>query len=181
KFVPRGTENDFYRVIAHEDGTQITFTPSLGTLSQITLNRGEVREFSSKLDFVVEATKPVLVGQFMAGAGATGGGIFSSNGDPAFLLNIATSQYVSEYIVYVPAGFKSNFLNITAPAGAQITLDGQAIGGSGTAIGTTNWRVFKPAVSGGIHRVVADQPVGLSVYGYDSSVSYAYPGGIALD
>lgn len=180
KFAPRGSENDVYRLIAQEDGTQVTFTPPLGSMTQITLNRGQVREFASKVDFVVEASKPVLLGQFMTGA-STVGGVFSSKGDPAFLLNIATSQYESEYIVYVPAGFGSNYLNITAPAGAVIRLDGQVVAGSGAAIGTTNWRVFKPSVSGGIHRVVADRPVGLSVYGYDSSVSYAYPGGIALD
>jgi hypothetical protein len=32
----------------------------------------------------------------------------------------------------------------------------------------------------GVHRLTADQPVGLVVYGFDAYVSYGYPGGTDL-
>jgi hypothetical protein len=32
----------------------------------------------------------------------------------------------------------------------------------------------------GVHRLQADQPVGLVVYGFDAYVSYGYPGGTDL-
>lgn len=184
KFAPRGTEVDVYRLIASEDGTQVTLTPPVGNLSQITLHRGQVREFSTSQSFVVDASAPVLLAQFMVGAGAPGTctGLFcSGTGDPAFLLNVATSQYQNEYIVYVPSGFNRSHLSITAEAGTQVQLDGQALGAAQLTVGTTGWQVFQPQVAAGIHRVVADRPVGLSVYGYSPYVSYAYPGGIALD
>jgi hypothetical protein len=44
------------------------------------------------------------------------------------------------------------------------------------------WAIYRPAVTGGVsHRVTSTQPVGLSAYGYDCDVSYAYPGGLNLE
>ena len=33
----------------------------------------------------------------------------------------------------------------------------------------------------GVHRIDADAPVGVSVYGFDRFISYAYPAGLDLD
>lgn len=62
---PRGIESDYWRIVAAEDGTTVTFAPS-DVQNSRTLARGEWFEFASRRDFVVTADKPVLVGQVLA-------------------------------------------------------------------------------------------------------------------
>jgi hypothetical protein len=185
KFAPRDQEVDVYRLIASQDGTQVTFTPAAGGSSQATLDRGQVHEFSTADHFLVEATAPVMLGQFMVGASDDGvcSGLFCSNapGDPAFLLNVPTRQYRRDYIVLIPSGFGENFLSVTAPTDASVTLDGQAVSAAASTVSGTNWEVYQVPVGAGVHRVEADEPVGLTAHGYDQYVSYAYPGGLSLE
>jgi hypothetical protein len=185
KFAPRDQEVDVYRLVASQDATQVTFSPAVDGTSQTTLDRGEVYEFSTAQHFLVEATHPVLLGQFMVGASDDGvcSGFLCTNalGDPAFLLNVSTRQYREDYIVFIPTGFGDNYLSVTAPTGATVELDGQAVTVAPSAIGGTNWQVYQVPVSAGVHRVEATQPVGLTAHGYDQYVSYAYPGGLSLE
>ncbi len=185
KFKPRGHEVDVYRLLAAQDNTQVNFHPAVDGHAQTTLNRGQVFQFSSADNFQVQANAPILLGQFMVGASDDGvcSSLFCSNalGDPAFLLNVATRQYRQDYIVLIPTGFASNFLNITAPSGTSVQLDGQPVGASPSTIAGTNWQVYTATVGEGVHRVQASAPVGLTAYGYDRYVSYAYPGGLSLE
>jgi hypothetical protein len=185
KFAPRDAESDIYRLIASQDATQVTFTPAVDGTTQTTLDRGQVYEFATPQHFLVEATQPILLGQFMVGASDDGvcSGFFcaSALGDPAFLLNVSTRQYRQDYIVFIPNGFGDNYLSVTAPTGASVEVDGQAVTVSPSAISGTSWEVFQVPVSGGVHRVEASAPVGLTAHGYDQYVSYAYPGGLSLE
>jgi hypothetical protein len=42
------------------------------------------------------------------------------------------------------------------------------------------WQVERGVQDDGVHRVTSSAPVGVSVYGFDSFKSYAYPGGLRL-
>lgn len=185
KFAPRGTESDIYRILASEDATLVQFTPPVDGTTQTTLNRGQVFQFATPLNFVVQADRPISLGQFMIGA--SGQGVctsflcLDSLGDPAFLLNVAIEQYRTDYIVFVPSGFAKNYLNISAPDGAGVTVDGRAPTTAAAQIPGTPWQVYQVAVGPGVHHVEATQPVGLTVHGYDQYVSYAYPGGLSLE
>ncbi|MCO4762440.1 MAG: IgGFc-binding protein [Myxococcales bacterium] len=68
KLKPRGKEKDVWRVLASQDGTQINTDPPQGVIP--VLKKGEFFEFESKGDFVMLASKPISVGQFMASANA---------------------------------------------------------------------------------------------------------------
>ncbi len=68
KLKKRGLEPDVWRVMAANNGTNITTKPPQG--SKLVLNAGEFFEFASKADFTIAADKPILVGQFMASANA---------------------------------------------------------------------------------------------------------------
>ncbi len=185
RFEPRGDEVNVYRVIANASNTQVTFSPAVDGNSQVTLDAGSVLEFETKTNFEIEATGPVLLGQWMVGASAdevcSGFGCFDSPGDPAFLLNPPTRQYRPSYTFLIPAGFDQNFASIVAPSGAQVSVDGQAVAAAPVAIAGTAWEVYRVALSNGVHRVESDQPVGLTVHGYQTYVSYAYPGGMKLE
>ena len=78
KFSPRGTEDDYWRVIGYEASTTVTFTPPQNGVGEVTLQRGEVYELASQEDFEITSTEPVFVGQFMVGSNYPGIPIHSS-------------------------------------------------------------------------------------------------------
>lgn len=64
----RQSEEDYYRIIASENGTSVTFTPS-NIAQPRTLNRGQWFEISTTQDFVIDADKPISVGHLLASSG----------------------------------------------------------------------------------------------------------------
>ncbi|MGM0575892.1 MAG: IgGFc-binding protein [Myxococcota bacterium] len=64
---PRGVESDYWRILASEDGTQVTFSPEVAPPQ--TLDRGEFYELSSKEDFEVQSDEPVTLVQVLASSG----------------------------------------------------------------------------------------------------------------
>jgi hypothetical protein len=65
---PRGLAPDYWRIVAAEDGTRVTFTPT-SVQAAVTLNRGKFIDFPATADFVITADKPVMVGQLLASSG----------------------------------------------------------------------------------------------------------------
>ncbi|MBI5529794.1 MAG: IgGFc-binding protein [Deltaproteobacteria bacterium] len=174
KYQPRGSEPDYWRIMAAYDNTQVTTTPAQPGTPK-TLAKGQFFEFNSRADFEVHATQPVLVAQFMAGQDAGAG-----TGDPSFSITPPNEQYREDYIFLVPTNYNGgNFVNITAPAGASVQLDGANVAGF-APVGSGKYGVAKKSVGAGTHTVTADAPVGITVFGYDQYVSYAYPGGLNL-
>ena len=64
KSFKRLVEKDYWRVLASENGTQVSFNPAIQLPR--TLNRGESYEFATDADFVITADKPILVSQVLA-------------------------------------------------------------------------------------------------------------------
>jgi hypothetical protein len=62
---PRGLAPDYWRVVAAEAGTRVTFEPA-SVHAPITLERGKFIDFASTADFRIIADKPVMVGQILA-------------------------------------------------------------------------------------------------------------------
>ena len=99
-------------------------------------------------------------------------------------LGVAKDQYRSSYLFHAPVSYTNNYVNVTAPTGAVVTLDGaaipaasfKAIGGSGFSIA----RVTLPSVNAGNHTISSSMAFGISVYGYGQYTSYWYPGGTQL-
>jgi hypothetical protein len=176
KFATRGIESDIWRVIASEDQTVVTTNPPQQVIP--TLNEGEYFEFTSTEDFKIESDKPILVVQFMTGSSTTNS---PSDGDPSMLQAVPARQFRRDYIFLVPDTYDRDWLTITYPDGAHIFLDGDPLNlASGTPIGDSGFNVVRTPVEDGGHSVEADVPVGVSVYGYDRNISYAYPAGLDL-
>jgi hypothetical protein len=119
-----------------------------------------------------------MVAQYMLGQAAGG-----DAGDPAMSLAVATAQYRSSYLFHAPTNYQSNFVNITAPTGVPVLLDGVAVSGF-VAIGNSGFGIAKASLSNtgnGNHTVSSAQRVGISVYGYGQYTSYWYPGGLDLN
>ena len=166
------------RVIATEANTTISYDPPQGNAPTMLANAGDYFEIPSTAnDFEISADKRILVAQYMQGQDAGGG-----SGDPAMALAVATEQYRSKYLVHAPTNYETNYINITAPMGAMVTLDGAAVGGF-VPIGATGFGVARVKLNNngdGNHELTGDQPFGVSVYGYGQYTSYWYPGGLDL-
>ncbi len=162
-----------YRVLALEGGTEVSFDP--GVASTTTLGAGQHMEFESDQDFVVNATGPIYVTQFMEGQDAIGAAI----GDPAMGSGIPWSQVRLDYDFLTPDTYTENYVNVVAPNGSTINLDLSPITGW-TAIGSTGFSVARIPLIAGSHHVesVDGNRFGITTYGYAEYTSYLYPGGL---
>ena len=191
KLKPRGEERDVWRILSRSDNTRVRTTPNVfGSRDEVTLNYGEWIDITTEKSFTIEATNPVLVGQFMVGAHdpldpetmATGfrtGG--EKIGDPAYLIGVPTEQYRKSYKFLTPGKYKYDYITVVAPKSASVSLDGKPIEAKEFFdFGSGDFHAAYVLVADGPHDLEATEPVGLFSYGYDSYVSYAYPAGLDL-
>jgi hypothetical protein len=159
---------------------------------------GNYIEFRSKTSFTITADQPVAVGQFFAGENATTGTTTAAEGDPSFIMLPPVEQWRTNYTILTAPGIKDNYLGLVMDATRvqSVTIDGTAVNGWVALTGTSFQTVNAP-VSNGTHVVQvvpkATQPplpdggvynqqpgAGVTVYGFDSYVSYGYTGGLDL-
>ena len=172
---------DHVRVMADQDQTSIQFDPPLQT--PITLDAGEFIEFPTQESVAIEGDKPFMVGQFIR---SSNGDECAHEGDPSFILQVPTDQFRNDYVFLVPDTYDSNFINVAAPPGANVTLDGVSVNLNPAPIGSSSFTVTEVPMQSGSHRLDSDAPVGITVYGYGGpegngrvqNVSYGYPGGL---
>jgi hypothetical protein len=182
----RGAEKDIWRIIAAEKNTQITTVPPQAVIP--VLDSGEWFEFESDNDFEIVATKPILVGQFLAAEQAPEPNVNgipqpgdAGTGDPAFILAVPFEQYRKDYVFLAPDKYAFDYVNIVAPTGSVVRFDGQELSPSEfDPIGTGQFSVTRILIDDGVHAVDSDEKIGIIVYGYDQYVSYGYPGGLDL-
>jgi hypothetical protein len=172
------TKARMVRVIATEADTTITYDPPQGGAPTSLASAGDYFEIAATdADFKVSADKKIVVSEYMQGQAAGG-----NTGDPAMTIAVPTEQYRTDYLFHAPTNYESSFVNITAPMGASVTLDGMDIPAL-TAIGGTGFGVARVEVSNqgdGTHALSGDQKFGVQVYGYGQYTSYWYPGGLDL-
>jgi hypothetical protein len=131
--------------------------------------------------------QPFFVAQYMMGqsnfnSNCAVGGSAQDCGDPSESVAVATAQFRTSYQFVAPTSYTENWVNVIAPAGATVMVDGTkvvgfaAIGGSGY-----DWaHVALSSANNGVHSATSSTPFGIEVYGYGSYTSYMYPGGLNL-
>ncbi len=202
KLMPRGThaEDDWWRVIAGEDGTTITVegAPELGTTFK--LNSGDYVNFTTSKAFVLKGDKGFTLGHyslsegevvppmdpavysegFQTGKGCTQDIGHTNLGDPALAVSVPWGQYRTEYAFLTPNTFRYDFVTLLFPAGAlspDVTLDGKVQDLKFLRVANTGLLYARFRVQDGPHKISASHKFGIEVYGYDCNVSYAYSGG----
>jgi hypothetical protein len=176
--MPSGKVN-VVRIIATAPNTAITYTPPQAGAPTAIAAAGDFVEIEgTRASFLIEASAKVLVAQYMEGQNAGGGA-----GDPSMALAVPVDQFRVDYLFHAPVNYETNFVDVTAPTGATVMLDGAAltfapVGSSGYGLA----RVTLTAGPGGDgnHTMTGDMPFGISVYGYGTYTSYWYPGGLDL-
>lgn len=180
---PNTPDFQFVRLISAADANDVTFDPP-SIHAPVKLSKGQWIEIGPVLgDFRVQASDKIMVAQYMVGQDFRGStGMAASAGDPSQSIAIPTEQYRLSYEFLAPATYTYNYVNLVAPAGATITLDGVPVPASEFGpIGSSGWTVARHAIPGGAHHVEGTKNFGIVVYGYASYTSYMYPGGLNLE
>ncbi|TNF25386.1 MAG: hypothetical protein EP329_23150 [Deltaproteobacteria bacterium] len=190
-FSPRSdTQIDIWRVMGGDNGVTVTTSPPVPGYERFVLQRGTWVQFASGSSFELSADGPILVGHYLTGSGYPGAekvcsdngfGAEAALGDPAFTLPAPTNRFLKRYAVLTPSGYEEDYLNVVARTGAQIQVDGQPLAAALVPVGDSGWAVARQRVSPGVHQVTGSSEFGLTAYGYDCDVSYAYPGGLRLE
>jgi len=177
--IPSG-KVEVVRIIATQANTNLTYTPAQPGAPATIAQAGDFVEIAGNAaSFMIQADQKILVAQYMEGQDAGGG-----TGDPAIALAVPIEQFRQDYLFHAPPSYTTNYVDVTAPTGANVMLDGMPL--AFTAIGTTGYgfaRVFplsNGAAGDGSHSMSGDMPFGITVYGYGQYTSYWYPGGLNL-
>jgi hypothetical protein len=165
----------FARIIGTNPGTIVDYDPPQTTWPHSLAAAGDHFEVESLEPFAVTASAPVLVAQYMKGQDAGG-----NSGNPAMVLASLTKDLQKEYLFHSPVGYEHSYVNVLAPSGATVELDGIKLGGW-VPIGATGFglaRVRFAGASNGNHRAAGDAGFSITVYGYGQYASYWYLGGL---
>ena len=177
--IPSG-KPEIVRVIATAAATNLTYTPPQPGAPTTIAGIGNFIDIpNTPASFLIVADQKVLVAQYMEGQEAGGG-----TGDPAMALAVPVEQFRTSYLFHAPVNYESNYVDVTAPMGAVVTLDGaplvlQPIGTSGYGLARV-YPLGNGPLGDGNHSMSGDQPFGITVYGYGQYTSYWYPGGLNL-
>ncbi|MCY1066557.1 IgGFc-binding protein [Nannocystis sp. RBIL2] len=141
------------RIVASEANTTLTFDPDQ-PVGKVLANAGDFVEIPTTVaKFVVTADKKILVAEYMVGQDAGYG-----TSDPAMLLAVPTAQFRSNYLMYAQPGWSANFVDILAPTGATVQVDGAAVGNF-SAIGATGFSLAHVPLNNGTAAATASAPI----------------------
>jgi hypothetical protein len=178
--IPGGKE-ECVRIMATEPNTTLTYDPPQpGAPTSIPNAGGWVEISRQAANYLVTGNNKILVSQYMEGSTVAG-----NTGDPSMALAVPVEQFRTDYLFHAPTNYVTNYVDITAPIGATITLDGAPIPAI-VPIGSSGWGLSRVTPLGngpandGNHRIMGDVGFGISVYGYGTDTSYWYPGGLDL-
>jgi hypothetical protein len=169
---------EFFRVLALDDATDVT-TNLPPPDDKFTLAAGAMHEMVVTDDFIVHASKSVMIGQFQVSQDSSLG----MDGDPSFELVPPVAQHRSEYIFLVPTGYEQNYLLISIPSNAEVTIDGQTPGscerGTVGPVNGMSYDAERCPITAGQHTIASSALFGLVVEGWGPGpVSYGYTGGM---
>ncbi|MEM9862478.1 MAG: IgGFc-binding protein [Myxococcota bacterium] len=175
-----GVRRNPVRVFAATDNTTVNITSPPSLDRAVTLDAGDFHEVFLTNGFVVEASQPVLVAQYLPGQQFSSG----SRGDPAMVILPPTEQYRNVYPFVAPTSYREdvdgqNFVLLIREPDQAIRFNGEPVALTWTAIGDFEWAILP--IDGGAHVLEGDEPFGAFSYGLGSFTSYAYPAGLDLE
>ncbi|MBN1653217.1 MAG: IgGFc-binding protein [Deltaproteobacteria bacterium] len=203
-------EPEYVRIVAVEEGKTGVLTTLDVPYEAFTIDYRGVFDIEATRDFMIIADKRIAVLQTLPSQQVVGIDKAFPGGDPSIIAVPPVEQYRADYIFLTPNKYAFDFVTITADPDTEVILDGVQVAESCSAElidGTLLSRkeplpskvvyrcqlsfprvtdLPKPTVldgdqSDGVHKLIADQPVGLVVFGFDRFVSYAYAGGLNLE
>jgi hypothetical protein len=170
------------RVVATRPNTTVTVEPARVRAPVTLAAAGDFVEFEHRESVAVTATEPVVVAQFLVGAGYDASTLLNVRGDPAMALLPPVEQTRTRYRFVAAPGFPDSVAVAFAPVGERLRLDDRLV--TVAPVDTVaGFAVYHLRVTPGSHTLESAQRgirFGLVVSGLAPSTSYAYPGGLDL-
>ncbi len=179
-----------WRMVGAVDGTTLAYEPAAPAGAPSSLARGQVVEFESPGPFVVtsqDAQHPFYFAGHMT-AGDLAGGL----GDPETVNVVPPAQFLDHYVLFTDPTYSETNLVVVRGATnpSDVTLDcltgpltgWQAIGSryQYTRVDVQKGGAPVGACDNGRHEMKSSAPFGVTVWGFDRYVSYAYPAGASV-
>ncbi|WP_143140304.1 IgGFc-binding protein [Nannocystis exedens] len=157
---PTERRRQVVRVIASEPNTELTFEPPIFAPMTIA-NAGEYVELEPESEhYALASSAPVLVTQYMVGST-----LEDDYTDPSMLVALPVTRWHDTHYVHALPDWLPVDVDIVAPTGATVTVDGAPVAGfeaiSGTSYQTAHVRFNEDP---GLVEIVGDQPISVSVY-----------------
>ncbi len=187
-----------WTLVGTVDGTALTYDPAPPVGSPGSINSGQAVTFSASDAFSVRSNDdkhPFYLAAHMTGALS----VFNNpnnDGDPEFVSTIPAAQWLRHYLFLTDPTYRNTHLvfvrqKVGGSAFKDVTLDcagklsGWApIGASGiyefTRVDLTKDGSAQGGCDNGVHTADSEAPFGLTVWGWDTTVSYAYPAGMSV-
>lgn len=179
-----GDDPALYRITGTRDGTRLQYCPARPKGAPTMIDADETATFVTEAAFTVSAIdreNSFRVAQFLLSANVLGD---NGRGDPAMTIVPAALQLEQRFTFVVPAGYADNRVTLVAQGDGDVRLDGTLVAGAAfSLLGVLDGELFRYAqveLGEGQHVVESSGRVGVSVFGYDEAVSFAYPGGAGL-
>ena len=164
----RTNTTDYYKVVAHTNGTQVYFNGVL----MATLNAGQYYQNAFSNGNYITSNNPISVTQC---ARSKFHSPSSGSGDPAMIQLIPAINYGKQYrfstgaIAYMTSQYIT-IVTKTANTGLA-RLDGAGLGGW-TTIGTSGWSYTTSSLANGEHILSSDSSINGYLVGWGSVTSY---------
>ncbi|MCY1055570.1 IgGFc-binding protein [Nannocystis sp. SCPEA4] len=177
---PTSRRAQVVRVIATEADTTLTYDPPLPGAPTTITGPGEFVELEpSPENFVLVSDKPVLVAQYMVGDQFD-----DSDTDPSMLATLPVARWHTSHYVHALPEWLPPDIDILAPTGATVTLDGMAVTDF-EDVGNSPYRIAHVRLQDdpGLVAIESDQPIAVNVYAttnLNSSTSYWHSAGGSL-
>jgi hypothetical protein len=182
-----------WRFVGAVDGTTLTYDPPQPG-APTTLSKSQLVEFSAPGPFVVTSQDDAH--PFYMSAHMTGAYLYPSpnwDGDPDFVNIVPPDRWLASYLFLSDPTYKNTnlvFVRHKAKDGTfkDVTLDCAGTLGGWQSIGAGDYQYTRADLmvggapqnkcTNGVHQASSDEPFALTVWGFDDSVSYAYPAGM---
>jgi len=188
------------------DGTHLSYTPEAPMGAPLTLESGQVVTFNADTPFTVQsedAAHPIHLMSHMTSGyvvcpedEAVPSSLQNRCGDPDFVNNVPPEQWLKSYVFLTDPTYGNThlvFVRKLAKDGTfkDVTLDCLGVvPGFETVAPGSPYQVARVDLvtegkpqgqcTNGLHHSESDAPFGLTVWGWDAWVSYAYPAGMNL-
>jgi hypothetical protein len=196
----RGTTEESvpWRIAGAVSGTTLTYEPAAPAGAPAALQQGQVVEFESPGPLVVRSQDdkhPFYLAAHMTGyteVTTAAGAQDLDPGDPETVNVVPPQQFLDHYVLFTDPTYRDTNIVVVRDrsAGKDVTLDCMPAPLSGWQPAGTGYEYTRVDVQkdgapvggcdNGRHVISSAAPFGVTVWGWDSAVSYAYPAGASV-
>jgi len=177
KAKPRSASDmDIWRVQAGEPGVTLNTIPNVPGLDEVTLeNAGDFAQGASGESFLLIASGPVQVAQYLVGKECSGGDV----GDPAMMTMVPVPFFRQHYLVVPPPDYPEDYVSIVKAPGTFVYVNGEQVPGDQfetVAVGAYAAGYVEIDDEGAL--IECEAPCAVYSYGYHPVAAYGHAAGM---